>query len=307
MNMTCLLLSCLSAHSYGQAAVFTCHPCLPRTTAAVLYGIAFIAALLLVRLLTWLTVTDNNASAAAAVAAAAAAAGPSHGGKAAATAAGQQVATRAKNSGVGPTTQQSRSDQRVGHKQLSFLGCFGSNSGDDTGGDIALDVEDTASEAQPPSPSAVRPAMAKGLPPSKSGTSVQGIGLLPSKSSASVQSATAGVAQSIASSVSPTGGGTGASYLARASDIFRVLVLYIQVRVGCVTVQNNCPHAMVGQPCCCGSDLRPCQEHFSAFLCMYVTWRLDTKMTPYPYIGRCCLLSLMHGATCLCTRQLGMA
>jgi hypothetical protein len=200
----------------------------------VLYGIAFIAALLLVRLLTWLTITDNNASAAAAVAAAAAAAGPSHAGKAAATAAGQQATTKASTSAVGPTSHQSRLDQRVGHKRSGFLGCFGSSSsrGDTTGGDIALNVEDSASEAHPPSPSAVQPAVAKGLQPTKSGTSVQGSGLVPSKSSASVQSATAGAAQSNASSVSPTGGQTGVSYLARASDIFRVLVLYIQVRVG---------------------------------------------------------------------------
>lgn len=200
-----------------------------------LYGIAFIAALLLVRLLTWLTITDNNASAAAAVAAAAAAAGPSHAGKAAATAAGQQATTKASTSAVGPTSQQSRLDQTVGHKRSGFLGCFGSSSssrGDTTGGDIALNVEDSASEAHPPSPSAVQPAVAKGLQPTKSGTSVQGSGLVPSKSSASVQSATAGAAQSKASSVSPTGGQTGVSYLARASDIFRVLVLYIQVRVG---------------------------------------------------------------------------
>lgn len=198
-----------------------------------LYGIAFIAALLLVRLLTWLTITDNNTSAAAAVAAAAAAAGPSHAGKAAATAAGQQATTKASTSAVGPTSQQSWLDQRVGHKRSGFLGCFGSSSrGDTTGGDIALNVEDSASEAHPPSPSAVQPAVAKGLQPTKSGTTVQGSGLVPSKSSASVQSATAGAAQSNASSVSPMGGQTGVSYLARASDIFRVLVLYIQVRVG---------------------------------------------------------------------------
>ena len=207
-------------YSYGQTTAFTCQPCLPHRTAAALYAAAFIAALLLVRLLTWLTIVNNNASAtttttntttAPATAATATAAATSQ-------APNPPVAPPAPSKAKDPNIQPSSHHGHVcgwGSSCLSKL-CICCHTKSSTADGTC------SSEAEPPSPGAAQNAFTSGT-----STSSQ-----PQQSSGGTQSTnTPSALKSVSSSVSGQGSApSGGSYLAHASDIFRVLVLYIQVR-----------------------------------------------------------------------------
>lgn len=191
---------------YGQSAPFTCHPCLKRSTSLVLYVSAFIAALLMVRLLTWLTVLDNNASATAAAAMPQTAKAPKDpNAQAAASSAGGRIKVWAQGL-----------LQRLSHGR-------GSSSSDVDGSckvesQLPQGAWSASSNSSGPGAAFTSGAAASTLPPTSSGAVAK-----------SVAAASGGLASATSVS-SQASGGAAASYLARASDIFRVLVLYIQVR-----------------------------------------------------------------------------
>lgn len=237
--LTVLMPGCACVCRYGQSAPFTCHPCLPRKVATLLYVAAFLATLLVVRLLTLLTMLDNNASAKATAAAAATSgsggppAGPQKKGVSAA-AGGWCCFVPASDSHSSKDQPQSYGSSGVPSKATTQPGLMADlmppglahkrkttshhvmfslpQPNNDADSD---DSDDSNSHSTKPAGAAAQAA--GGPAAAAAGT---GTGLTPSLPSSA----------SLAPSVSA---GSPATYthVARASDILQALVLYVQVGV----------------------------------------------------------------------------